>query len=700
MYDSQLADRIEKYLKQYEGDKFKSGDLYRALHLKKHKRRDLEDTLRKLKQKRIIAGKNKLYYIDGSPLLQEFIGKFDARPLAQNKSYAFVLQEKRDIYVSREDVMNAFHGDEVVVAIKYEGRDSLHGYITGIRQRARTNVVGRLESYHGRHFLIPDNSLLHSDFEIYESGAAVVGDKVVCEVTNWGNSEKRIMPGCKVVEILGKAGDPDVEIMSVICGYDLPLEFPDAVISELEHLSAEIADEEIDKRSDFRELYTITIDPASARDYDDAVSLERIDSGYRLYVHIADVAQYIKPGTALFEEALKRGNSYYFPRKVLPMLPEKISNGICSLRPAEEKLTMTVITEYNSQGAVINQKVVESIIDSDCRLAYEEVDEFMENREHQLDTETQSLILLMQELSRLLQKKRLERGYLSLDLPETEYIFDEEGHVIDLKRSMETESHQIIENFMLSANEYVAELLSRTTTLFRIHETPDQEQIRDIQRLAGIYKFNFDLSHTINNAFQIALDSLETPDRHRVFDRLLLRHMKKARYDITNMGHFGLALQTYTHFTSPIRRICDLVVHHQLKALLKNDFFADKGLVFTKAKLTEIAEIATEKEILADTAEREVDIKNKLLFMKKKVGEEFNGVVIAVKASLIVIEIDEYPVTGIVPLSSIKDDYYEYHAAYDTLLGTQKSQAIRLADRFKVILVKVDDDIIFEIKDK
>jgi ribonuclease R len=700
MYDSSLADRIEKYLKQHEGDQFKSGDLIRALHLKKHKRHDLEDTLRKLKQKRIISGRNKRYFIDTSSLLQEFTGKFDARPLAQNKSFAFVLQEKRDIYISREDVMNAFHGDEVVVAIKYEGRDFLHGYITGIRQRARTKVVGRLENYRGRYFIIPDNSLLHCDFEVHAKGAAIAGDKVVCEVTNWGESDKRILPGCKVVEILGKAGQPDVEIMSVICGYDLPLDFPESVLSELEYISTEITNTEIAKRSDFRELYTLTIDPASARDYDDAISLEKMDFGFRLYVHIADVAQYIKPGTALFNEALKRGNSYYFPRKVLPMLPEKVSNGVCSLRPAEEKLTMTVITDYNTEGEIISQRAVESVIESDCRLAYEDVDDFLEKQEHQLDVETQSLIALIQELSRILQTKRLERGYLSLDLPETVYVFDEEGHVTDLQRSMETESHQIIENFMLSANEYVAELLSQASTLYRVHEAPGKERIEDIQRLSGIYDFKFDLSHTINRAFQVALESLETSDRHRVFDRLLLRHMKKARYDVVNSGHFGLAMQNYTHFTSPIRRICDLVIHHQLKALIKNDFRPDKGLVFARAKLEEIADIATEKEKLADITEREVDNKNKLLFMKKKVGEEFSGVVIAVKARMIIIEIDKYPVTGIVPVSSIKDDYYEYHAAYDTLLGTRKAQAIRLADRFQVILVKVDDDIIFEIKDK
>ncbi len=700
MYDNQLAERIVKYLEQNKGDKFKSGDIARTLHLKKHKRRDLEDTLRKLKVQRKITGKNKLYYIETSTPFQEIIGKFDARPLAQNKSYAFVLQDNKDIYISREDVMNAYDGDEVSVAIKYESKDRISGYITGIRKRARDTIVGRLEKYQGRNILTPDNSLIHSEFEIYNVGEANTGEKVVCLVTNWGDPEQRLLPGGKVIEILGIAGDPDVEIMSVNRGYDLPLEFPEIVLRELPEIQVDISAEEISKRADYRGLYTITIDPASAMDYDDAISLKTTDNGYQLYVHIADVSHYVKLGSAIFAEAENRGNSYYFPRKVIPMLPEKLSNGVCSLRPGEEKLTLSVVTNYDNEGNILNQEALESVIKSDCRLSYEEVDAYLEKVEHQLEHETQDIISLMQELSRKLQVKRIERGYLSLDLPETEYIFDEEGHVINLKRSQETESHQIIENFMLSANEYVAQQLSCAGTIYRIHEAPGPESIEDLQRLAGVYNFTFDLSHTLNKAFQIALESLDTEDRHRVFDRLILRHMQKARYDIINLGHFGLALADYTHFTSPIRRLCDLVVHHQLKAKLRDQRQEERNLTFSRTQLEKLAGIATEKELVADNSEREVDLKNKLIFMKKKVGEEFSGVVVAVKSTSLIIEIDEYPVTGVVPLSSITDDYYEYHAFYDTLLGTRKAQSIRLADRFKVKLVRVDEDIIFEIIDK
>jgi ribonuclease R len=701
MYDSKLADRIINFLSQNQKTDFKSGDIAKALHLKKHKRRDLEDTLRQLKRQRKISGKNKRYYIDTSSPPQEFTGKFDARPLAQNKSFAFVIQEKSDIYISREDVMNAYHGDEVAVAIKYEGKDTLHGYITAVRSRARENVVGRLEKHQGRYYLIPDASIIHNDFEIYDTGDAKTGEKVVIKVTNWGDPDRRQLPGGNVIEILGNAGEPDVEIMSVIRAYSLPLEFPQAVIAESLSLDEEISDMEINCRADFRKMFTITIDPASAKDYDDAISLHKTeDNIYELYVHIADVAHYVKPNGAIFAEACERGNSYYFPRKVIPMLPEKLSNGICSLRPQEDKLTLTVISRYNAEGSIISQEATESVIRSDNRLTYSEVDAFFENSEQFLDQDTQNMLLLMRELSSVLQKNRLKRGYLSLNLPETEYIFDEEGHVTNLERSLETESHQVIENFMLSANEYMAKLLADADTLYRVHEAPDPDSIDDLKRLATVHNFTFDLSHTINEAFQIALESLETEERHRVFDRMILRHLQKAKYDIINRGHFGLALSNYTHFTSPIRRLCDLVIHHQLKDRLKHNKSGNRDGIFSRMELNKFAATATEREILADNSEREVDLKNKMIFMKKKIGEEYNALVIAIKEKMLIVELDEYPVTGIIPLSSITDDYYEYHAYYDTLLGTRKAQAIRLADKFKVKLVRVDNDIIFDIIEK
>jgi len=379
------------------------------------------------------------------------------------------------------------------------------------------------------------------------------------------------------------------------------------------------------------------------------------------------------------------------------MLPERISNGLCSLRPEEEKLTLSVITNFDLSGNIRNQYAAESVMISNVRLSYEDVDELFEEKDNDMNQDTKTGLFEMRELSRILQEKRIERGYLSLNMPETEYVFDDEGHVIDLQRSLETESHQLIENFMLVANEYVAKQLGRYPTMYRVHEAPKAESIEDMKRLANVHKFDFDMTTTLNAAFQKALASLETAEKHRVFDRIILRHMKRARYDTINRGHFGLAMMDYTHFTSPIRRLCDLVVHHQLKAMINHQQESEQKLVFSELKMKEFAKIATVRESIADTCEREIDKKNKLLFMKKHLGEEFMGVIIGIKANIIMVELDRYPVMGIIPVSSLKDDYYEYHEFQELLLGTQKAQAIKLADIVKVQVVKVDDDVILQM---
>lgn len=696
MFDSKLARLIEKILNNNPETHYKSGDIAREIKLKKHKRRDLEDTLRKLKKQQRISGRNKRYFANTSSPSKQYIGTLDARTLAKNLSFAFVVKEGKDVYVSREDILNAYHGDTVTVGIKYTGKDYIHGYIVNVNERARNEIVGVLDKIHGLFYIVPDSSLLHTDFQVDNAPAEALGKKVVGKILNWGDPSEHKLPICSVTEILGDAGDPDVEIMSVIRQNDLSLTFPESVLNELKYLPEEISDEEISKRSDLRNIFTLTIDPASAKDFDDAVSLEKNEKGYRLQVHIADVAHYVLPGTALFSEAAKRGNSFYFPRKVIPMLPEKISNQLCSLRPLEDKLTVSVITDFDVQGNIVRQYAIESIICSNVRLDYEQVDEFFEKENSNLSDETKDHLQLMRELSRLLQHNRLERGYLSLDLPETEYVFDDEGHVIDLRRSRETESHQVIENFMLTANEYIAKKLGGFHTMYRVHEAPSPERIEDMQRLSHAHKFNFQLKTTLNHAFQDAINSLETPERHRVFDRVILRHMSKARYDTSNLGHFGLALQDYTHFTSPIRRLCDLIVHHQIKKLINDSSIKDK-LVFSETKLKEFSNKATERELLADSSEREVDQKNKLLFMKKHLGEKFEGVITTIKSNKVIVELDRYPVTGVVPLSTINDDYYEYHEYNELLLGVRTSKTIRLADKVEVLIAKVDDDIILQL---
>jgi ribonuclease R len=374
------------------------------------------------------------------------------------------------------------------------------------------------------------------------------------------------------------------------------------------------------------------------------------------------------------------------------MLPEKISNGLCSLRPREDKLTVTVETQFDKNYKIVEQKAYESMINSDIRLNYQEVDELFAGKEHQVPTEVADLLQQMRTLSSALSKQRIEAGYLSFDLPETEYIFDEDGHIIDLKRSSETDSHKMIENFMLIANEHVAKLLSRKDTIYRIHELPDEQRTENIKSILEKYDCKVPYNNNLNVFFQNLLEQLGTEEMHRVFDRMILRSMKRARYSIENLGHFGLAMEFYTHFTSPIRRISDLIVHHQLKDKLNS-----RSPQFTREELFDYAGSATDTEKIADDSEKEVDFKNKLSFMKKQLGEEFSAVIVSIRKSSIIVELDRFPVTGVIELSSMKDDYYEYLDEYQQLIGKRTKKVFKLTDKLEVLVASVTDDIYLQI---
>jgi ribonuclease R len=462
-------------------------------------------------------------------------------------------------------------------------------------------------------------------------------------------------------------------------------------LSELEAISDEIQDNVISKRKDLRDLLTFTIDPASAKDFDDAISLVKDEKGLTLYVHIADVAQYIGIKSKLFEEAAKRGNSYYFPKRVIPMLPEKISNKICSLRPFEDKLTLTVQTRYNNNFKIISQRVYESIICSNARFNYEEIDEFFEEKK-EFEAEIAEALKIMRKLSANLTQNRVKCGYLRLNIPETIFIFDDEGHVVDLDRSKETASHKIIENFMLVANEFIAKELSDGKTIYRIHEKPDEKRLLNLKEEISSYNIKMEMNKNLNTVLQDLLDKLPDENYHRVFDRKVLRSMKKAKYTVENLGHFGLAMRNYTHFTSPIRRISYLIIHHQIKNKLNS-----KQTPFSASHLFKLAKIATEREMIADESEREVDLKNKTIFIKKKVGEEFEAIIIAVRNNALIVELNKYPITGIVSISSLEDDRYEFFPQHSRFIGKRKGKIYKLTDPLNVLLDKVDDEIHFKV---
>ncbi|HHE38983.1 MAG TPA: ribonuclease R [Candidatus Cloacimonetes bacterium] len=693
MYDKKLEYQIIRLLSENTHTSFKIKDIAREIRIKKHKHKDLIDTLFKLtKEKKIFLKNRKYSYHQIENNTKYITGKFDARPLAKNKSFAFVISDELDLFISEEDTLTAYHNDLVEAEVKFSRKNKKYGIITKIIKRNKNNFVGTVQEFQKRFFLIPDNSRIHTNFLINKLSGAEVGKKAILKVTNWGNREMMKLPVGDIIEVLGEAGEPEVEIISVIKHYELPLFFPEKVLFELQEIPDFITEIEKKKRKDFSDLLTFTIDPISAKDFDDAISLKKTEKGWKLYVHIADVAHYVQPQTELFKEAKNRGNSYYFPKKVIPMLPEKISNKICSLRPFEEKLTISVITEFDKNYEIIGQNVVESVIKSNARLSYEEVDALFENRENNIDPEVARILFEMKKLSSSLSAKRKKQGYLSFDLPETEFIFDDEGHIIDLKRSQETESHTLIENFMLIANEFVAKILSSKNTIYRVHEKPDEEDIEQIKEIAEKYDLCFERKKNLNKTLQILLDSMPDEIHHRVFDRIILRKMKKAKYDIKNIGHFGLALSNYTHFTSPIRRLSDLVIHHQIKGKLHSS-----AALFSKKELFDLAKTASEKEIIADEAEREVEFKNKKIFMKMRLGEVFKGIIVGIKSFSMLIELNEFPVIGVIELSSLTDDYYEFYERQNCLIGKKKGKMFKLMDKFEVQVIKVTDDIYFSL---
>jgi len=707
MYDSNLSYKIKKLLESHPHDLYRMKDLSRQLRIGRHKHKDLSDTLFKMVKEKQILLKNRNYTAlkivkrqsDQSRKIEKkstssriLIGTFDATSLARNRSYAFVITESVDVFVSAEDTLTAYHKDKVEVEVRYGRQGKQFGIITRIIERAREQIVGLVQEYNGRYYLIPDNSRIHTNFQINKLKQANPGLKVVLQVSNWGNRELQKLPVGDILDVLGKAGDPDVEVLSVIRQYNLPLLFPEEVQTELIDLSDDITEAEISIRHDLRNLKTLTIDPASAKDFDDAISFISTDKGYELYVHIADVAHYIQPGMKLFDEAAKRGNSFYFPKRVIPMLPEKISNKICSLRPFEEKLTVTVQTNFDKNYNVISQEVYESVIKSNARFNYEEIDELFDGKETKIDPQIIEMLNDMRNISAFLLKKRKKKGYLHFDLPETEFIFDDEGHISDLRRSRETESHQLIENFMLIANEYVATRLSTQNTMYRIHEEPDEKKLLNLKQILKRYQLTLNIKQSYNIALQHVLDDMPSSLYHRVFDRMILRSMKRARYSTENKGHFGLAIRNYSHFTSPIRRLCDLIVHHQIKEMIYG-----RTKKFTKKEIFDYAGIASDQENLADESEREVEMKNKLNFMKKKLGDEYDGIIVGVKPSGLIVELDELPVTGVIPISSIKGDYLEFDDRYMMLIGRSAGMIFKLTDKVKVLVSNIDDEVKFQL---
>ena len=622
-----------------------------------------------------------------------------------DKGFAFLIPDdvsQRDVYIKGDDMNGAIHNDRVIVRL-YKPLDENkkpEGEVIRILVRMNITMVGTFELSRNIGFVSPDDSRINHDFLINQSdfNKAKNGDKVVIEVTRW--PEKRRAPEGKIIEIIGKKGDPGVDIISIVRKYQLPEEFPQAVLAKAEKIPLTITTEEVQRRKDLRSLPSITIDGEDAKDLDDAVTLEILDSGqYRLGVHIADVGHYVKEGSALDKEALKRATSVYLVDRVIPMLPPRLSNGICSLNVGEDRLALSCFMDINQNGEVENYEICESIIRVKERMTYTNVSKVLLGEDQNLLSKYREFVEIfkkMAELSLILKNKRLSRGTIDFDFPESKVILDKQGKPSEIIWRERSLSDQIIEEFMICTNETVAEHYHRLNIpfLYRVHEKPELEDVTELNNFLGVFGLYVKISNgkVDSKAYQTVLKNVVGKPEEKAVISVMLRSMRHARYAVDTLGHFGLASKYYSHFTSPIRRYPDLAIHRIIKEIIQKGVkLEDERLDELKGKMNEYAKQSSLQEKIAEDAEREsVDLK-KVEYMKQFEGQNFTGIISGVTSFGLFVELDN-SVEGLIHVSSMTDDYYIFEEKTLSLKGEHTKKVYQLGQRIQIQITKVKLD--------
>lgn len=640
---------------------------------------------------------------------------------AHAKGFAFLLPDEKDhpdVYIHANDQKSAMNGDIALVRItsQSEGGGRMEGEVVRIVQRAVTQVVGTFESHEAFGFVVPDDKRINRDIFIPkgEFQGAVTGQKVVVKITSY--PEGRSAAQGEIVEILGHKNDPGIDILSIIRKHQLPEGFSDEVMAEAEAAPDSISDEEIIEqgRRDLRGEVIVTIDGEDAKDLDDAVHVKRLENGnYLLGVHIADVGYYVRERSELDQEAFRRGCSVYLVDRVIPMLPHRLSNGICSLNPQVDRLTLSCEMEFDSKLKRVRHDVFTSVIRTKERMTYTNVRKILTATEEEPETELKEryadlldMFTLMEELAMKLRNKRMKRGAIDFDFQESKVIVDEQGKAIDIVKRERSVAEQIIEEFMLAANETVAEHFHwlRVPFLYRIHEDPDQEKLLHFMQFAS--NFGYVVKGKGNSvhprALQTLLEEIRGSKEETVISTVMLRSMKQAKYDAESLGHFGLAAEFYSHFTSPIRRYPDLVIHRVIREVLENGgALPEARTEALAARMPDIAQHSSERERVAVDAERDTDKLKKCEYMLDKVGEEFDGIISSVTSFGMFVELSN-TVEGLIRLSDLTDDYYHFHELHMVLIGERTSKVYRIGDEVKIRVSRVNMDdhtIDFEMVD-
>ncbi len=703
-----LHERIPQFLARFPNESFKFKELARRLGIRNEKDEQiLKRVLRSLQDEKkilIIRG-NKYGYLHETQIL---FGSLEVT----SRGFGIVTVEEggEEIFIQPDNLGDAAHDDTVEVSLlaqstKQKERGARReGEVVRIIKRGIQTFVGTVERNHKQFFVVPDERRLAREISIAKEylHEAKEGDKVVVKMTVWGkhhqNSEGQ------VVEVLGKSGELSAEIKSVAREYHLMIEFPKEVLLETDAVSSDIPQTEIARRRDLRHLLCFTIDPEDAKDFDDAVSLEPLpDGNFHLGVHIADVSHYITAGSELDKEALKRSTSVYFPNGVIPMLPEKLSNGLCSLRPNENRLAFTVFMNVSPHGSVKEYEIVESVIRSKQRFSYERVQKLIDSlkRNHVIsssDTPFAEVIRQMYQLSAILMKKRMKEGSIDFDSAEAKFEFDEQGKPIKIIKKVRLESHRLVEEFMLLANRVVARHIGLAKKeeqakpfLYRVHDSPDPERIGELA--AFVDKFGFKLntdSGVTSKSLQQLLNQVKGTEVENVINEVALRSMAKAVYSDRNIGHYGLGFDYYSHFTSPIRRYPDLIVHRMLKQYAAGISLQERNTL--RQRLPYIAKQSSVMERLAMEAERAAVKVMQVEYMKHHIGDEFHAVISGVTNFGIFVELTDLLVQGLLHVRDLSDDYYIYDEKQYTLKGKRKGKQYRLGDALEVKVVRVNPE--------
>ena len=590
----------------------------------------------------------------------------------------------------------AFHMDTVQVAVTSENSGKRReGTITKIISRGTTRIVCTYEKSKTFGFAVPDNPKFGSDIFIPQerSKGAVSGHKVVVEITDYGKEGRK--PEGKVVEIIGHINDPGTDIMSIVKAYDLPVEFSEKIMHQVENVSNEVSTADMAGRMDFRDWQTVTIDGEDAKDLDDAITLTKEGDNYKLGVHIADVSNYVQEHSALDVEALSRGTSVYLVDRVIPMLPHKLSNGICSLNAGENRLTLSCVMTIDAKGNVIDHTITESVIKVDRRMSYTSVKKILEDHDENEIREYEELVPmfeLMQELAAILRKKRMKRGSIDFDFPETKIVLDDKGKPVEIKPYERNVATKIIEDFMLIANETVAQdyFWQELPFVYRTHDNPDTEKIKKLSTFINNFGYSIHIGQdeVHPKELQKLLQKIDGTPEEALISRLTLRSMKQAKYTTMSTGHFGLATPYYCHFTSPIRRYPDLQIHRIIKDNLRGRMNAKKIEHYDKI-LPEVAKHSSEMERRADEAERETDKLKKVEYMSERIGEVFEGVISGVTEWGFYVELPN-TVEGLVHVTTLVDDYFHYNESTYELVGEVTNIRYKLGQRVHVMVTGTD----------